>query len=115
MKPEYIQLAFFNDDSLSPPADEKSQEYEEENKDIDFYDTGFCMDEILYTQKEKESVLGELARGLNLHEIYNGISKQKLKSWFANIAMSHFGEFCPNVTGNDLIEIAKEFGIEVKA
>jgi hypothetical protein len=72
------------------------------------------MDEIPYTLEEKQAVWGELSRGLFLGEIHNGISKQELKDWFANISMQHFGEFCPNITGNDLIEIANEFGLGVR-
>ena len=78
------------------------------------FNNDWNMDEIPYTLEEKRQVWGELTRGLFLGEIHNGISKQELKDWFANIAIHYFGEFCPNVTGNDLTEIANEFGLEVK-
>jgi hypothetical protein len=72
------------------------------------------MDEVPYTSQEKRQVIDELSRGFFLGEIHKGISKRELKDWFANIAIHCFGEFCPNITGNDLVEIANELGLEVK-
>ncbi len=121
----YIQLTFFNQvNSFTTPSNNKLPEQDskeaskvcddckEQSKDIDFND--FYMEEIEYTQKEKRQVINELSRGFSLGEIHKGISKRELKDWFANITIHCFGEICPNITGNDLVEIANELGLEVK-
>ncbi len=72
------------------------------------------MEEEPYSDEEKNLVIDELTKGLFLGEIKRRITKKELKEWFANIAMNHFGEYCPNITGSDLVEIAREFGMEVQ-
>lgn len=76
--------------------------------------TDWDMEEAPYTNQEKRLVIDEISRGLFLGEIHKKTSKKDLKNWFADVTMKHtFGEWCPDITGQDLIDIAEEFGIEV--
>lgn len=73
----------------------------------------FDIDEIEYTPDEKEEVIDQLRMGLMFGEIEKDINKQRLKSWFADIQMHKKGEYCPDITGNDLIEIAANEGFRI--
>lgn len=73
----------------------------------------FDIDEIEYTSDEKEEVIDQLRMGLMFGEIEKDISKQRLKSWFADIQMHKKGEYCPDITGNDLIDIAENEGFRI--
>jgi hypothetical protein len=85
-------------------------------KIIDYED--YEDDEIEYSQEEKSQVIGELQIGLMLNEITICTSKSKLKGWWSNIQMKKeningWKEYCPNISGQDLIEIAKEQGFKI--
>lgn len=73
----------------------------------------FDIEEIEYTDEEKNQVIDQLRIGLMLNEIQLTISKKNLKSWFADIQMHKKGDYCPNITGADLIEIAKVEGFRI--
>lgn len=74
----------------------------------------FYTEEVEYTDEEKTEVIEQIQSALWLHELENRTTKEKLKDWFARLSMKKYGEYCPDVTGNDLVEIAKEIGLEVK-
>jgi hypothetical protein len=83
-------------------------------KIIDYED--YEDDEIEYSQEEESQVIGELQIGLMLNEIEICTSKKKLKAWFANIQMKKTKnniDYCPNISGQDLIQIAKEQGFKI--
>lgn len=74
--------------------------------DIDF-------DEIEYTPDEEAEVVQQLDFALLLQELQIRTTKEALKDWFANLQFHKKGEYCPNVTGQDLIEIAKRAGFKI--
>jgi hypothetical protein len=77
-------------------------------------DDNAYFDEMEYSEEEEQQVIHELTLGLMTQEIHKIVTKKKLKSWFADVEMKKRGEFCPNITGDDLIAIAKKIGIEVE-
>lgn len=70
-------------------------------------------EEIEYTDMEEAEVIKEIRLGLMLSEINSKISRRDLKEWFAKLQMSK-KNWCLNVTGEDLVQIAKECGLKVK-
>jgi len=116
---EYTQLTFFEQASNS--LNSLGKKIQEPKKNIDdckiqsknINPDDFYMEEVEYTEKEKAEVIKQIQSVLWLHKLGNKTTKKKLKSWFADVAMQHFGDYCPNITGKDLCDIAKEIGIEV--
>ncbi|SHJ14476.1 hypothetical protein [Clostridium magnum] len=78
--------------------------------DMNDYD----MDEIEYTQEEEAAVIAELDIDVMMGKLELRITRQKLKSWFGRIQIIKPGEFCPNITGNDLVNIARRRGFEIE-
>ncbi|AUN23756.1 hypothetical protein RSJ21_00190 (plasmid) [Clostridium botulinum] len=70
-------------------------------------------DEVGYDDIEEMQVIEEIRIGLMLSEISPCISKKDLKEWFANLQMKK-KNFCEDITGNDLMEIAKSCGLKIK-
>ncbi|NFJ83984.1 hypothetical protein FDA84_14960 [Clostridium botulinum] len=70
-------------------------------------------DEVGYDDIEEMQVIEEIRIGLMLNEISPYINKKELKEWFANLQMKK-KNFCEDITGNDLIEIAKSCGLKIK-
>lgn len=73
----------------------------------------FDIEEIEYTDEEKKEVIDQLRIGLMFNEIEVITTKYKLKNWFAEIQMIKKREYCSNITGVDLIEIAKVEGFKI--
>lgn len=71
-------------------------------------------EEIEYTDMEEAEVIKEIRLGLMLNEINAKVSKRDLKEWFARLQMSK-KNWCINVTGEDLVKIAKECGLKIKS
>lgn len=78
-----------------------------------FNEDDFDIEEIEYTSGEKMQVIDQLRMGLMFNEIQLITTKKKLKSWFADIQMHKKGEYCPDITVADLIEIAEAEGFEI--
>lgn len=85
------------------------------------------LDEIEYTESEEQEVIKELRLGLMLGEISRKITKKQLKDWFANLQLNlsnnasdtkvkkikKKNDWCENITGQDLVEIAKSCGLKI--
>ncbi|NEZ47793.1 hypothetical protein FDF74_11435 [Clostridium niameyense] len=78
-----------------------------------FDDEEVTYEEIEYNSTEEMQVVDEIRIGLMLGEISPSITKKELKEWFANLQMKK-KNFCENVTGQDLVEIAKSCGIKIR-
>lgn len=79
---------------------------------VDYYD-----EEVEYTKEEEAEVMQQLEFSLIFRELQLMTTKHKLKSWFADIQMKKSvmlrQEYCPNITGEDLVDIATKSGFKV--
>lgn len=107
------QMTMFDrlDEKLKTTNIQDNIESKSRKVEVDMND--FCMEEVPYSEKEEMIIINELYRGLRTKVLDKTTTKKKLVNWYAVLTIKKPNHFCPNITVNDLVEIAKKEGFKV--
>lgn len=107
------QMTMFDKLGEEPKVTNINDNAEIKSRKIEVDMNDFCMEEVPYSEEEQIIIINELYRGLRTKTLDKITTKRKLVNWYAILTIKKPNHFCPNITVNDLVDIAKDEGFEI--
>lgn len=107
------QMTMFDKLDQKPEITNIKNNVEVKSRKIEVDMNDFCMEEVPYSTEEQIIIINELYRGLRTKTLDKITTKRKLVNWYAVLTIKKPNHFCPNITVNDLVDIAKSEGFQI--